>query len=158
MNLQDFAKHECANHLPDGSCQGLDISDSGALVPLWPQKHNTCNLALGEPCRYFEFCILPARRWLTDKLRLKQYEDAAATYRNLQARSTLCLSSSRKCPVCNTNPLPPRTRMCSQCRAEKRRQTLRAYMRNYRSHSHDCAIALNGRHACSCRPNASPPA
>ena len=80
MTAHDLARTECANHSAQG-CIAMNIHANLSLSLLHHNQLHTCLLKNRNPCPYFEFTVLPARRHTTDPLRTKLYDHASADYR-----------------------------------------------------------------------------
>ena len=108
MTPAQFAKAECANPWPDGSC---------------PFKAAPrCLLVDGKRCSCFEEAVLPFAGMVSEPARSKAYLEAAAEYRFRHHLGGI----ARRCPDCG-GPLPARRRFCADCTAKHRRGSYREY-------------------------------
>ena len=78
MTPLQFAREECANHQPDGSCLGAWINEDLSITRGDPKPR--CLLAEGKRCRYFEECVAPMARMVNDPRRATALRDAVTQY------------------------------------------------------------------------------
>ena len=134
MTPYQFAKRECANFNNDGSCLGVkpeDLVDCGQRKLLTPR--DKCVLyGTVERCRYFEEIILP----LADKE--SPVDEPGLQFKRMAARDTYyatrgMVQKKIEQRVCEYGALlEKRKRVCSECRARRRRETKRKHMREIR--------------------------
>lgn len=118
--LMQFAFEECANHVHRGTCEIRD--------------RKPCRMGQGTRCPYFETSVFPIA---TRGLRLLRLPAKAArddrrvveAFRMLWPTPTGKMHAGltaprRTCPDCG-GPLPPRKRVCAQCRQVRRRASYR---------------------------------
>jgi len=125
MTPLKFAKDECANFNPDGSCLGVrpeDLVDSGQRKQLGPR--DKCLLYdKTKRCLYFEEVILP----LADKpapvdepgLQLKRQ---AARLFYLETRNLIIPDESNKRRCDCGNPLEFGKRFCQECLTNRNKE------------------------------------
>jgi hypothetical protein len=123
MTSLQAAKAHCANYQPDGSCLGIYYNDDLSIDPSRYEPLPSCLLAKGERCSYFEEIILPMRLARPDEA--KALAKAVNAYRELHE-----LQGQRFCPHCGETPLLAKQRVCTSCRAKRRRETHRKYNSN----------------------------
>ncbi len=128
MTPMRFAREECANMTPDGSCLGIDVKSlSDNNGPAVASPRDTCLVAEGERCPYFETCVLPLadRPSPPGNPRLQDERLAArAVYLKKRRLSIDEPENERRCPDCGTI-LARRARYCESCAAKRRRATYR---------------------------------
>ncbi len=78
MTPLQFAREECANHQPDGSCLGAWINEDLSIARSAPKPR--CLLGGGERCRYFEACVAPMARMVSDPRRAVALSEAVSLY------------------------------------------------------------------------------
>jgi len=95
-------------------CANYDHQRGGCLFS------DTCVVESGSRCNYFEKAVLPVAAQ-------QGYGDKMAARYGKQTGADLALpeSETRHCPDCGA-PLPPRARVCSDCRVKRRRKSYRA--------------------------------
>jgi hypothetical protein len=120
MTPLQAAKAHCANYQPDGSCLGIYYNDDLSID--W-KRHNPlprCLLAKGKRCAYFEEVILP--------MRLARPHEAEALAKAVNGyRRVHKLQGQRFCQQCGEAPLLAKQRVCTSCRAKRRREAYRKY-------------------------------
>ena len=126
MTPLQFAREECANHQPNGSCLGVQISKDLTMTCAKPLPR--CLVADGQCCDYFEACVLPMANIVTEPHRAKELRQAASEYRRV---SELTLENTRPCPDCG-EPLQPRKRLCPICADKRQKNATREAMRKAR--------------------------
>lgn len=109
-----FAKAQCANMEPDGSCAGARFND--ALQPLPGKPLPVCALAERKPCQYFKDCVLPG----------VANAEVIHKYRIIHG-GKIKPHKTRQCPDCGA-PLLPHKRICEKCRIARRKT---AFRKNY---------------------------
>ena len=136
MTPLQFAKRECANIRPDGSCLGIMVNDlhwRGQKILATERK--VCLLGGSKPkrCGYFEKVVLPlADRPTKDQPRLQQQRlEARAKYGLINDVETKSVEL-RTCPDCGTEPLSKRQRVCPKCQQKRRRESARVHIRQKR--------------------------
>ena len=133
MNPHQFAKRDCANYKPDGSCLG--ISEHDLENPKHAAELDKCKLAESpiKPCSYFERLVLPLadQPGPKDKPELQsQRLDARQAYL-MQTKRPVPGAVVRACPECGST-IPPRRRLCEKCSKKRRRASSRERARQYR--------------------------
>ena len=136
MTPHQFARAECANMRPDGSCLGIkpeDLFDFGQIKLASPKPH--CLLRHpGKRCRYFKEVVLPIADQPSPKA------DPTLQQRRLKAREAYWAQvgvrrpaagkrvsrghKPRSCPDCN-GLLAKRQRICRDCAGRRRRESAR---------------------------------
>lgn len=131
MTTLQLVKEECPNLLPDSSCLCAMLDDAGRITKT--ATYPRCLLSDGERCAYFEECIAPMVKHITDPARLRAVQEAVDSYRRAHSGAGLRLVtvSFRSCPDCGT-ALPPWKRLCSACAEKRRKLTLRDAQRRRR--------------------------
>lgn len=133
MNFYQYAKHDCANCRPDGSCLG--ISEHDLNDPKFAAELDKCKLAESpiKPCDYFEHLVLP----LADQPGPKDTPQLQS--QRLDARQAYLMKTKRPvlgavvraCPECGAT-IAPRRRLCEKCSQKRRRASSRDRARKYR--------------------------
>lgn len=125
MTPLQFAKAECANYEADGACAGLGIRDDGS--PYSFGRKPKCVLSLGQPCRYFEECILPMHTDTSKQEGMnlaKSREEATQIYRK-GVQGGILKPKARLCPRCKYRELVPRHRVCYVCADKAKKEANR---------------------------------
>lgn len=116
MTPLQFAKEQCANFEPDGSCKGIGIRDDGSLFSFG--KKPKCVLGIpGIRCQYFEECVAPMG--FEDPRQREERNEAVRLYRKSSNAPKFAHQTGRICPDCQERELEPRRRYCYVC-SEKR--------------------------------------
>ena len=126
MTPLQFAQQECANHQPDGSCLGAVIEEDLSIRRCSPRPR--CRLADGERCGYFEACVAPLARMVTDPWRAAALRDAVTQY-HLTTRQPA--EADRNCPDCG-RPMAKGRRYCPTCAAVRRKVANRTAQSRHR--------------------------
>jgi len=79
MTPLQLATTECSNHQSDGSCVGAQIGERGAITICIPQPR--CLLAEGNPCTYFEECLLAGIPAISNPRKADEWEEAENLYK-----------------------------------------------------------------------------
>ena len=120
MTPTQFAKEECANHQPDGSCLGIMINADLSTTQARPLPK--CLLAEGKRCPYFEQCVAPMADMASDPRRAAALQAAVAEYRQATNQKA---PANRSCPDCGA-ALQKGKQRCPKCAAFRRRAANRA--------------------------------
>jgi len=139
MTPYEFAKRECANLRPDGSC--LEILPEGLTNTALPAvPHERC-LLKQKPlrrCRYFEKCVLPQadRPGPKDRpgLQLEKQEARRRYWQALGPDHAFHIETPaaiRRCPDCG-GPLAVRQRYCLKCSRRRRLESNRKAIKKKR--------------------------
>lgn len=107
MTPLQFAKEQCSNYQPDGSCLGMGIRDDGSAYSFGRKPR--CVLADRQRCLFFEECVLPTHR--ENLILRQQVADVKADY----LHSIGVVHKGRVCPQCQMRILEPRRRLCGHC-------------------------------------------
>jgi len=74
-----LAKAHCANW-DNGACKGIEIADDGSLFRF--QSPRTCLLGNSKDrCAYFEECVMPHRKWVSNEKEKAAFLDGILDYR-----------------------------------------------------------------------------
>ena len=119
MTPLQLARAECANYEPNGACLGVMLGSRGHITHCTPQPR--CVLSAGARCTYFEECVAPMQRMVTEPRRAKAIQEAVGLYRLAHAE---LIVTGRKCPDCR-GPLAKFRQVCPGCAAKRRKATLR---------------------------------
>jgi hypothetical protein len=134
MTPVELARQECANY-NQGACLGV-TPDSLAVRDDQPMNAHPlpeCVLYLGQPCAYFERCVLPmANRGKPELIQARE----------IYHRTHAMTAVRAKCPTCGA-PRAPRKRFCVPCAREQRRATLRDAQRRKRVPGAGSTVAMS---------------
>lgn len=124
MTPLQFAKAQCANLHPDGSCAGVGIRDDGSLFSFG--RKPACLLVIKARCQYFEECVLPMgieTTSATGQIKARHLEEAKRLY----AFDTPGFSKkkARKCQACKRREVEPRKRLCYVCAEQRKKESWR---------------------------------
>ncbi len=119
MTPLQFAREECANYQPDGSCMGAVIEDDLTMRRGRPLPK--CALGDGNRCVYFEETVAPMAGMVADSRRAVQMQEAVRAYHAMTHQNA---KPARACPDCG-QPMPPRKRFCPVCSRKRRQATHR---------------------------------
>jgi len=120
MTPLQFAREECANHQPDGSCLGAVIGADLRIRACNPRPR--CIVATGQRCAYFEQCVAPIADMVSDPKRARALQEAVAEYRQITNQKS---PAARRCPDCGA-PLQKGKQLCPACADRRRKATNRA--------------------------------
>ena len=120
MTPLQFAKAECANHQPNGSCLGVAFDEQLRHTGCAPKPR--CFIAEGKRCPYFEECVMPMADFVTDAHRATALQAAVREYRRMTKQPA---TPERKCPDCG-GAMRKQQRYCPDCAAKRRKATFRA--------------------------------
>lgn len=126
MTPLQFAREECANHQPNGSCLGVQIAKDLSMTCAKPLPR--CLVADGQRCGYFEACVLPMTDIVSDPRRAKDFQAAAVEYRQITNQKA---AKIRPCPDCGGS-LQPRKQLCPACAQNRQKAATREAMRKAR--------------------------
>ncbi len=121
MTPLQFARDECANHQPDGSCLGAWINEDLSITRSAPKPR--CLLAEGKRCRYFEECVAPMADMASDPRRAAELQEAVAEYRQITNQKA---PKARPCPDCGA-PMLKGKQYCPRCADTRRKATHRRH-------------------------------
>ena len=118
MTPLQAAKAHCANYESDGSCLGMFFKNDLSVDWSRHRPLPRCLLALGQPCPYFEECVMPMR---IDRVKHPreaiEFGEACYDYRKgIQGGPLAIKLLCRACRKCEVVGLK---RFCRTC-AEKR--------------------------------------
>lgn len=119
MTPLQFARDECANHQPDGSCLGVWINEDLSITRGDPKPR--CLLAEGKRCRYFEECVAPMADMASDPRRAADLQEAVAEYRQITNQRA---PKARPCPDCGA-PMLKGKQYCPRCSETRRKASYR---------------------------------
>ena len=80
MTATELVRTECANHLPDGGCLGMDIAPGMSLLPLWRKAMSRCAVAEGRSCGYFETALLAGIPMIEKERKAMDWQQAEEQY------------------------------------------------------------------------------
>jgi hypothetical protein len=114
-------RDECSNHQPDGSCLGMMINDDLSIT----RGHALprCLIADNKRCPFFEECVAPMVRNVTDPRRNRALKEAVMIY---QMQHKNAVTTGRRCPECGL-PIEARQRLCRECADKRRKATYRSH-------------------------------
>ena len=125
MTPVELARQECANY-NQGACLGVSPDSLAARddQPMNAHPLPECVLYLGQPCAYFERCVLPmANRGKPELIQAREIYH--------RTHSMAAALRTAKCPTCGA-PRAPRKRFCVPCARQHRQNTTRESMRKRR--------------------------
>jgi len=118
MTPLQAARAHCANYQSDGSCLGMFYKNDLSVDWSRHRPLPRCLLALGQPCSYFEECVMPMRidRGKHPK-EATGFAEACHEYRvSIQGAAS---AIKRLCGACRKCEVTGLKRFCRSC-AEKR--------------------------------------
>jgi hypothetical protein len=131
MTPLQAAKARCANYQQDGSCLGIYYNDDLSVDWLRHRPLPRCLLALGEPCPYFEECVMPMR---IDRVKHPKeaagFAEACHEYRMSIKGAPLAIK--RLCRACRRREVVGLKRFCQTCTQGRERNSDRLRKRKSR--------------------------
>ena len=143
MTPLQFAREECANHQPDGSCLGVWINEDLSITRGDPKPR--CLLAGGKRCRYFEECVAPMADMASDPRRAAEFQSSVAEYRQTTNQKA---PKARPCPDCGA-PMLKGKQYCPRCAEGRRKATYRDHKARVRRPAVDMSTEVQKNHANS---------
>jgi cytochrome c5 len=140
MTPLQAAKAHCANYQPDGSCLGIYYNDDLSTDKSRYRPCESCLLADGKRCEYFEEVIIPmrmSRETAQAKGRAEKKEQAVAAYlaqHKLRSGKTI---AKRVCLYCRRVELEGLAKYCERCARKRKLASTRQSKRSKQG--------LNGR-------------